>query len=72
MSWTAAVAMRRVVKGLTRVLLGWMTLLDPLLARREAAHDAAGGFYFIGRRAAGPAITAREMIGYYRGADALK
>lgn len=72
MSWVRSVAARRVVKGLTRVLLGWMTLLDPLLARREPASDAAGGFYFIGRRAPGPAISAREMVGYYRGADALK
>jgi SAM-dependent methyltransferase len=72
MSWVRSVGARRVVKGLTRLLLGWMTLLDPLLARRFAANDAGGGFYFIGRRADGPALTAREMIGYYRGADALK
>jgi SAM-dependent methyltransferase len=72
MSWVSSVGARRVAKGLTRLLLGWMTLLDPLLARRAAAHDAGGGFYFVGRRAPGPTITAREMIGYYRGADALK
>lgn len=72
MSWVSSVGARRVVKGLTRLLFGWMTLLDPLLARRDAAHDAGGGFYFIGRRAPGPTISAREMIGYYRGADALK
>jgi SAM-dependent methyltransferase len=72
MSWVRSVAARRVVKGVTRLLLGWMTLLDPLLARRAAAHDAGGGFYFIGRRAPGPTISAREMIGYYHGADALK
>lgn len=72
MSWTASVGARRVVKGLTRLLLGWMTLLDPLLARRAAALDAGGGFCFIGRRAPGPTLSAREMIGYYRGADAQK
>jgi SAM-dependent methyltransferase len=72
MSWVRSVAGRRVAKAATRLLLGWLTLLDPLLAQRPAACDAAGGFYFIGRRAPGPAITAREMIGYYRGADALK
>ncbi len=72
MSWTSSVAGRRIAKGLTRVLLGWLTLLDPLLCRRAAAHDAAGGFYFIGRRAEKPALSAREMVGYYRGADALK
>lgn len=72
LSWVASVAARRVAKGLTRLLLGWMTLLDPLLARRDAAHDAGGGFYFIGRRASSATISAREMIGYYRGADALK
>jgi len=72
MSWFASVGARRVMKGLTRLLLGWMTFLDPLLARRDAAYDASGGFYFIGRRASGPTLGAREMIGYYRGADALK
>jgi SAM-dependent methyltransferase len=72
MSWVRSVGARRVAKGVTRLLLGWMTLLDPLLARRVAANDAAGGFYFIGRRAEGPTLGPREMIGYYRGADALK
>lgn len=72
MSWLRSVGARRVAKAVTRLLLGWLTLLDPLLARRPAAYDAAGGFYFIGRRAPGPTITAREMIGYYLGGDALK
>lgn len=72
LSWTRSVAARRLAKALTRLLLGWMTWLDPLLARRDAAHDASGGFYFIGRRAPAPTVTAREMIAYYRGADALK
>lgn len=72
LSWVSSVGARRIVKGLTRLLLGWMTLLDPLLARRAAAHDAGGGFFFIGRRAPGATLTAREMVGYYRGADALK
>lgn len=72
MSWTRSVGARRIAKGMTRLLLGWMTLLDPLLARSNAAYDAGGGFYFIGRRAPGPTLDARGMIGYYRGADALK
>ena len=72
MSWTRSVGARRAVKGLTRLLLGWMTLLDPWLARRDAALDAGGGFYFIGRRAAQPTLGAREMIAYYRGSDASK
>lgn len=72
MSWVASVAARRVVKGVTRLLLGWMTLLDSLLARRNAACDAGGGFYFIGRRAPGPTLSAREIVGYYRGSDAQK
>jgi SAM-dependent methyltransferase len=72
MSWTSSVAGRRVAKGLTRVLLGWLTLLDPLLSKRAASHDAAGGFYFIGRRAKAPTLAARDMVDYYRGADALK
>jgi SAM-dependent methyltransferase len=72
MSWLNSVGARRSAKALTRVLLGWMTLLDGVLARRAAACDAAGGFYFIGRRASGPTVTARDMIAYYRGGDALK
>lgn len=72
MSWVRSVGARRIIKGLTRLLLGWMPLLDSFLVRSDAAQDAGGGFYFIGRRAPGPTMTAREMIRYYRGADALK
>lgn len=72
MSWLSSVPARRVAKGLTRLLLGWLTVFDRPLACRAAAHDAAGGFFFIGRRAAAPTVTARQMIAYYHGADALK
>ena len=72
LSWTRSVALRRLIKGGVRLLLGWLTVLDIALARRVAAHDAAGGFYFIGRRAPQAAMGARDMIAYYRGADALK
>ena len=72
LAWTSSVALRRVAKGLTRLLLGWLTLLDWILARREAALDGSGGFYFIGRRAADRVIDARGITAYYRGADAVK
>jgi SAM-dependent methyltransferase len=72
LAWTSSVALRRVFKGITRLLLGWLTLLDPILARRAAALDGGGGFYFIGRRASESAIDARAMMNYYRGADAVK
>jgi len=72
LSWTDRLWLRRCIKALTRVALGWMTLLDPVLAGRPAALDASGGFYFIGRRSEHQAITAREMIAYYLGADAQK
>jgi SAM-dependent methyltransferase len=71
LSWTRTIGLRRVIKGSIRLLFGWLTLLDGMLAHRTAAHDAAGGFYFIGRRGETP-ITPREMIAYYRGADAKK
>ena len=72
LSWSSSVGLRRVFKGITRLLLGWLTWLDPLLARRAPALDAAGGFYFVGRRAAAPTVDARAMLAYYRGGDALK
>jgi len=72
LSWTSSVAARRVIKGLTRLALGWMTWLDPWLARREAAQDGAGGFYFIGHRSPKTPLVARGMLNYYQGADALK
>jgi SAM-dependent methyltransferase len=73
LAWSRSVGVRRVIKGSTRLLLGWLTLLDGLLARRAAACDGAGGFYFIGRkRAQGNAVSARDMLAYYRGADAQK
>lgn len=72
LSLTCSVGARRIAKGVTRLLLGWVTVLDPLLARRNAALDGGGGFYFIGRRAPGPTLGARDIVAYYRGADAQK
>jgi SAM-dependent methyltransferase len=72
MSWTTSVSTRRAIKGLTRLLLGWSTWLDLPLAQRPAANDAAGGFHFMGRRAAAAVVSSRETVRYYRGADAHK
>jgi SAM-dependent methyltransferase len=72
MSWSASVAWRRIAKALTRILFGWLNWLDHLLVRREPALDGAGGFYFIGRRAEQVTLQARDMLGYYRGADDCK
>jgi SAM-dependent methyltransferase len=72
LAWTSSVPARRIIKGLVRLLFGWMTVMDVVLARRAAAHDAAGGFYFVGRRAPEAVLSAREMVAYYRGADAVK
>ena len=72
MAWTSSVPWRRIIKGATRLLLGWMTLLDTALARRVPAFDGAGGFFFIGRRSVGASLHARDMLCYYRGADAEK
>jgi SAM-dependent methyltransferase len=72
LAWTSSVGLRRVIKGLVRLLFGWLTVLDVVLARRAAAHDGAGGFYFVGRGAPGAVLTARDMVAYYRGADAVK
>ena len=72
MSWSASVAWRRIAKVLTRILFGWLNWLDHLLAYRAPALDGAGGFYFIGRRAEQVTLQARDMVGYYRGADDRK
>lgn len=72
LSWARGVVARRLIKGAVRLLFGWLTLLDIVLARRAAAHDGAGGFFFIGRRSAECAVKPRDMIAYYRGADAAK
>lgn len=72
LAWTRSITLRRVVKGVARLLLGWLTILDAPLSRRAAANDAAGGFYFVGRRAQSAGVDARGMVAYYRGADALK
>jgi SAM-dependent methyltransferase len=72
LSWTSSVSWRRVAKAATRILLGWLTLVDPILARRPAALDASGGFYFVGRRSENLCISASDMLRYYRGGDALK
>lgn len=72
LSWTRSVLLRRIFKGLTRLSLGWLTWLDLFRPNRAGALDAAGGFYFIGRRAAEPVVSPRSAISYYRGADAAK
>ncbi|HQR70358.1 MAG TPA: methyltransferase domain-containing protein [Burkholderiaceae bacterium] len=72
LSWTGRLWLRRCIKALTRITLGWLTLLDPILARRQSAFDASGGFYFIGQRSHDQAISAREMIAYYAGSDSQK
>lgn len=72
LSWFEGLTIRRIVKGATRLLLGWLTLLDTRLARRRAALDAAGGFYFIGRAATGVFFSPRQAVAYYAGCDHLK
>jgi SAM-dependent methyltransferase len=72
LSWFKGVAVRRFVKGATRLLFGWLTLLDAVLARRPAAFDGAGGFYFIGRAAAGVLFGPRQAVAYYAGCDSIK
>ena len=62
---------RRIVKAVNRLLFAWINVFDLPLARRRGAYDAAGGFYFLGRRAA-TELPARAMLEYYRGADSAK
>jgi len=70
LAWTANLWLRRAAKGATRLLLGWLTQLDHLLANRRSALDGAGGFYFIGRSAvAGAGFSAKDAIAYYAGCD---
>lgn len=44
----------------------WLKYLDPFIADRPGAVDAASAFYFMGRRSDGP-IDDRELIAGYRG-----
>jgi SAM-dependent methyltransferase len=69
LAWTANLWLRRAAKGATRLLLGWLTFLDHLLANRRSALDGAGGFYFIGRSDAGARFGAKDAIAYYAGCD---
>lgn len=72
LAWTDRVAARRMLKALTRLSLGWLTMLDFPLARFRSAVDASGGFYFIGERSSTQVFFARDVVEYYRGADATK
>lgn len=72
LSWSTSVAGRRIAKAVVRLMLGWLTWLDPILAQRTPALDAAAGTYFVGRRAEVATVSARDLITYYRGGDALK
>jgi SAM-dependent methyltransferase/uncharacterized protein YbaR (Trm112 family) len=62
---------RRVIKAGCRLFFSWLTLFDFTLAKRRAAYDSSGGFFFLGRRATRP-LKARAMTAYYRGADSFK
>ncbi|MER7571264.1 class I SAM-dependent methyltransferase [Streptomyces sp. NPDC126514] len=52
----------------TRALLCWLRTLDRLVPP-DFTQDAAGALFFLGRKRA-EEMTAQEIIGYYRGAQA--
>jgi len=76
MAWTYAFLLRSLFKNQTLRKAGfafgsmtgfWLKYLDPFIADRPGAVDAASAFYFMGRRSDGP-IDDRELIAGYRGA----
>jgi ubiquinone/menaquinone biosynthesis C-methylase UbiE len=72
LAWTGTTWLRRALKATSRVLFGWMTLLDVYLAGKSSAFDGSGGFYFLGERQDSADISPRQIIAYYRGADSEK
>jgi len=56
---------RRMLSAAGRVMFFWLRWFDRLL-ETDAAHDAASGFYFLGRRS-DVVLSDQELIAQYRG-----
>jgi hypothetical protein len=50
-----------------RLLFFWIKYFDFIIARRPAAHDAAAGLFFVGRKGSAPALSAPQLLDGYRG-----
>lgn len=60
---------RRIAKLLGIVMGAAIRQFDRIIGHRRGAYDAAGGFFFFGRKRAQP-ITDRELLTLYRGGQA--
>lgn len=65
MGWSRSSALA--LATLARLMFFWVKYLDLLIARRPAAHDAAAGLYFVGRKTLAPALSAPRLLADYRG-----
>jgi SAM-dependent methyltransferase len=65
-SFSENLAMRKILRLVSRYLFFWIKYLDRLVARRAGAYDCASGFYFFGRKAA-VELTDREIMKLHRG-----
>jgi SAM-dependent methyltransferase/uncharacterized protein YbaR (Trm112 family) len=59
---------RRVMYGFARLTLFWLKYFDAALVRHPGVYDAASGFFFMGQKS-GEAISDRELLALYRGAQ---
>jgi len=70
-----ALAPTRTARGVAfvvaRVLFSWLKYLDPWLATRPAAVDAASGTFFLGRRRQ-EAVSDEAILSSYRGAGSCR
>jgi SAM-dependent methyltransferase/uncharacterized protein YbaR (Trm112 family) len=59
---------RRIAYMAARLTLFWLKWFDTALADRPGTYDAASGFFFMGTKS-GKALSDRELIAEYRGAQ---
>jgi SAM-dependent methyltransferase len=66
MSFFASTRLRALASALARLGFFWLKYLDPYLARKPGALDAASAFYFLGSKGT-RVLSDRELVASYQG-----
>jgi hypothetical protein len=66
MSFFSSPQLRALASGVARTAFFWLKYLDPYLARKPGALDAASAFYFLGSKGS-CVLSDRELVASYQG-----
>jgi hypothetical protein len=68
LSFTASKVAQEMIKVFCRLTAFWLKYFDYLLINKVSAYDAASSYYFMGRKS-DRALSDKELLGLYRGAN---